>query len=62
LTPETFRQARRRGLLVRDRATVERPNQYAEGIDFVLVSGRVVKDPQGFRRDVRVGEAIKSVV
>jgi N-acyl-D-aspartate/D-glutamate deacylase len=46
---------------VRDTATVERPNQYAEGIDYVLVGGRVVKDPRGFHRDVRVGEPIKSV-
>ncbi len=46
---------------VRDRATVERPNQFAEGIEYVLISGKVVKDPQGFRRDVRAGEAIRAV-
>lgn len=46
---------------VRDRATVERPNQYALGIDYVLVGGRVVKDPRGFQKDVREGRAIRSV-
>ncbi len=46
---------------VRDRATVERPNQFAEGIEYVLISGKVVKDPRGFRRDVRAGEAIRAV-
>lgn len=43
---------------VGDCATVERPNCYAVGIDYVLVAGKVVKDPQGFHREVRLGEAI----
>jgi hypothetical protein len=30
------------------------------GIDYVLVAGRVVKDPQGFHKQVRLGEAIKN--
>lgn len=46
---------------VRDRATVERPNRFSEGIDYVLVAGRIVKDPQGFRRHVRAGESIRAV-
>ncbi|MBM3469913.1 MAG: amidohydrolase family protein [Armatimonadetes bacterium] len=46
---------------VRDRATVERPNQFAEGIEYVLISGKVVKDPRGLRRDVRAGEAVRAV-
>lgn len=46
---------------VRSRATVERPNQFAEGIDYVLVGGRVVRDPGGFRTEVRAGEAIRAV-
>jgi dihydroorotase len=45
---------------VRDRATVERPNQFSQGMDYVLVSGRVVKDPTGLRRQVRAGEAIRA--
>jgi N-acyl-D-aspartate/D-glutamate deacylase len=46
---------------VRDRATVERPNQFSQGIDYVLVAGQIVKDPGGFRRHVRAGEAIRAV-
>jgi dihydroorotase len=46
---------------VRDRATVERPNQFSEGFAYVLVAGRVVKDPRGLRRDVRAGEALRAV-
>lgn len=45
---------------VRDRATVERPNQFSEGIGYVLIGGKVVKDPRGLRRDVRAGEAVRS--
>ena len=43
---------------VGDCATVEHPNCFAVGIDYVLVAGRVVKDPKGFHRQVRLGEAI----
>lgn len=43
---------------VGDCATVERPNCFAVGIDYVLVAGRVVKDPEGFHKQVRLGEAI----
>jgi N-acyl-D-aspartate/D-glutamate deacylase len=43
---------------VADCATVEHPNCYAVGIDYVLVAGKVVKDPQGFHKEVRLGEAI----
>jgi dihydroorotase len=43
---------------VGDCATVERPNCFAVGIDYVLVAGKVVKDPQGFHKQVRLGEAI----
>lgn len=45
---------------VRDHATVERPNQFSEGFAYVLVAGRVVKDPRGLHRDVRVGEAMRA--
>ncbi len=45
---------------VRDRATVARPAQYSEGIDWVIVAGQVVKDPGGLRRDVRPGRPIRS--
>ncbi|MGD0922209.1 MAG: amidohydrolase family protein [Terriglobia bacterium] len=43
---------------VGDCATVEHPNCFAVGIDYVLVAGKVVKDPQGFHKQVRLGEAI----
>jgi N-acyl-D-aspartate/D-glutamate deacylase len=43
---------------VSDRATVEHPDRFAVGIDYVLVAGRVVKDPEGFHRQERPGEAI----
>lgn len=42
-----------------DKATVQNPAQFSEGIDWVLVAGQVVKDPNGVRRDVRPGRAIK---
>jgi dihydroorotase len=45
---------------VRDTATVERPNQFSEGVAYVLVGGRIVKDPRGFHRDVRAGQAIRA--
>jgi dihydroorotase len=43
---------------VGDCATVEHPNCFAVGIDYVLVAGKVVKDPEGFHKQVRLGEAI----
>ena len=43
---------------VADCATVEHPNCYAKGMDYVLVAGKVVKDPHGFNPQVRPGEAI----
>lgn len=45
---------------IQDRATVEHPNWFSEGIDYVLVNGRVVKDPGGLHKEVRAGEAIRS--
>ena len=43
---------------VSDRATAEHPNRFAVGIDYVLVAGKVVKDPEGFHKEIRLGEAI----
>ncbi|MBZ5515315.1 MAG: amidohydrolase family protein [Acidobacteriia bacterium] len=43
---------------VGDRSTVEHPDRFAVGIDYVLVAGKVVKDSQGFHTAVRRGEAI----
>jgi hypothetical protein len=44
---------------VADRSTVQNPAQMSAGIDWVLVLGQVVKDPQGVDKDVRPGTAIK---
>ena len=45
---------------VRDRATVADPAQSSVGIEWVLVLGQVVKDPDEVHRDVKPGRAIKS--
>lgn len=45
---------------VADRATVERPAQFSAGIKWVIVSGKVVKDPKGVRRGVLPGRPIRS--
>jgi N-acyl-D-aspartate/D-glutamate deacylase len=43
-----------------DKATVTNPAQESVGIEWVLVMGRVAKDPRGLHRDVMAGQAIKS--
>lgn len=43
-----------------DRATVEKPNQYSIGIEYVIVNGHIAKDPTGLKRKVRVGKAMRS--
>jgi N-acyl-D-aspartate/D-glutamate deacylase len=43
---------------VGDCSTVEHPNCYARGMDYVLVEGQVVKDPKGFNERVHPGGAI----
>jgi N-acyl-D-aspartate/D-glutamate deacylase len=45
---------------VADHATVEHPNRFSTGIDYVLVRGRVVKDPRGLRREVRAGRPVRA--
>lgn len=45
---------------VRDRATVERPNQFSEGISYVIVGGQVALDPRGPRRDVLAGRPVRA--
>ena len=45
---------------VQDVATVNDPDRLSEGMDWVLVMGRVVKDPNGLNRDIRPGQPIKS--
>jgi dihydroorotase len=43
-----------------DRATIRDPAQPSEGIEWVLVLGQVVKDPDQVYRDVMPGQAVKS--
>jgi dihydroorotase len=45
---------------VADRATVERPDYASSGIQYVVVGDKIVKDPDGFRKDVRPGKPIRS--
>lgn len=45
---------------VRDQATVEHPDRSSTGMDYVLVSGHVVKDPRGINRVAAFGEPISS--
>jgi len=47
---------------VADRATVEHPEHHSAGIRYVIVQGQVVKDPGGFRPNVRPGRAITGAV
>lgn len=47
-------------LTVGDRSTVQNPAQFSAGIEWVLVEGVIVKDPDGLRRDEKPGRAIKS--
>jgi dihydroorotase len=45
---------------IRDKASVRDPSRYSTGVDWVLVSGQIVKDPQRLHRDTTPGEPIKS--
>ena len=45
---------------VRDKATVNDPSRYSEGIEWVLVMGDVVKYPNGFNRGKFPGQPIMS--
>ncbi len=45
---------------VRDLATVEWPNQFSEGISWVIVGGRIALDPGGPRRNVLAGRPIRA--
>jgi N-acyl-D-aspartate/D-glutamate deacylase len=43
---------------VADRATVEHPAQASVGVEWVLVAGEVVRDPEGTREGVRPGRPV----
>ena len=39
---------------------MEVPALNSVGMEYVLVNGRIVKDPEGLKKDVRPGEPISS--
>jgi N-acyl-D-aspartate/D-glutamate deacylase len=45
---------------VRDTATLTDPSQQSKGIDWVIVSGKIVKTPDGLRKGKKPGEPIMS--
>lgn len=45
---------------VTDTATVDRPNRYAEGVEYVIVNGTVVKEGKTFHKGVRAGEGLRA--
>jgi N-acyl-D-aspartate/D-glutamate deacylase len=47
---------------IRDRATVEHPELESEGIQYVMVAGRLVKDPDGLHKHIRAGRAVRGSV
>jgi dihydroorotase len=46
---------------VLDRATIQDPAQQSVGIEWVLVAGQVVKDPDQVHQDVKPGQAVTSL-
>ncbi|MEW5899959.1 MAG: amidohydrolase family protein [Acidobacteriota bacterium] len=45
---------------VKDTATVEVPNSFSIGIDYVIVNGTIVKDPAGLKKNRLPGRAVKT--
>ncbi|MBI5971038.1 MAG: amidohydrolase family protein [Deltaproteobacteria bacterium] len=46
---------------IKDNATVASPNRFSSGIEYVIIAGGIVKDPAGFRKDVRPGRALRGM-
>ena len=44
---------------IADTSTVEKPAQMSAGVQYVMVMGKMAKDPTGVIKDVRAGQAIK---
>ena len=44
---------------IKEKATVESPGEYSEGIEMVLVNGRIVKDNSGIVKGIFPGKHIK---
>jgi dihydroorotase len=45
--------------LVKDEATVEKPERMSIGMQYVLVNGTVVKDPRGINKSIRPGKPLR---
>jgi len=45
---------------VADRATVERPDLRSIGVEYVIINGHIVKDPNGLRKNVRAGQPLRN--
>lgn len=45
---------------VTDTATVGRPNSFSEGFEYVIVNGKIVKDPNGIRKNTRPGKGLRT--
>ncbi len=43
---------------ISDKATVEHPENASVGIEYVIVNGKIVKDPKGFNKNISAGKAI----
>lgn len=47
---------------IKDTSTVEKPESFSIGIDYVLVDGKIVKTPEGLKKNIRPGKALKAVI
>lgn len=45
---------------IKDISTVEKPASFSMGIDYVLVDGKIVKTPEGLKKTIRPGKALKA--
>ncbi len=46
---------------IKDTSTVEKPASFSMGIDYVLVDGKIVKTPEGLKKNIRPGKALKAL-
>jgi N-acyl-D-aspartate/D-glutamate deacylase len=45
---------------IADRSTVEHPEYQSTGIDYVIVNGKIVKDENGLKKNVKAGKPIRN--
>ncbi|MFZ3072941.1 MAG: amidohydrolase family protein [Thermodesulfobacteriota bacterium] len=46
---------------IKDTSTVEKPASFSIGIDYVLIDGKIVKTPEGLKKNIRPGKALKAL-